>query len=326
MHNIMQIQNATAHGTPSLDWGAKLNLHIKETDVCEPTFRNGECGLKAALHLSNPYEQKNCSNLFTYNQPTAADYCERKTSEITTLISPRSQSVNLALQYVGWQQFIDQGPCTMPRAVLTVAPVASTSFRPDHIAQSLFGETILNCSQIFRVSGSQTARKVDDWLADYFGLPTDYQSAVQVNPHNHTLFVDINAYLDLSYLYPELFAILRIPVAHTRWDVSACEKVINSGTNAATAGYFSNNSIARNQLVTQFTQFMNGTATVTAEGLLFEPLHAARIACHAQKTTAVAEVRGWLGYRFFTYRLLPSRFFCNRCSAYRNPSAWPVFI
>ena len=216
--------------------------------------------------------------LFFYHIFCAADYCERKTSEITTLISPRSQSVNLALQYVGWQQFIDQAPCTVPCAVLTIAPVASTSFRPDHIAQSLFGETILNCSQIFRVSGSQTARKVDDWLADYFGLPTDYQSAVQVNPHNHTLFVDINAYIDLSFLYPELFAIVRIPVAHTRWDVSACEKVINAGTNATTAGYFSNNSIARDQLVPQFTQFMNGTATVTADGLLFEPLHAARIA------------------------------------------------
>lgn len=243
---------------------------------------------------------------------TLTNHCERKSREVITFISPRSQSVNLALQYVGWQQFIDQGPQPTfirafrlgklrragPATVITVAPVASTSFRPEQIAQSLFGETILDCSQIFRVTGSQTERRVGDWLADYFGLPTDYESAVQINPHTHTLLVDTNAYIDLSCLYPELFAIIRLPVAHTRWDVSACEKIKNLGTNPADAGYFSNNSIPRDKLVERFTHFMNGTATVTAEGLIFEPLQAAQIACHAQSATAIADVRWWLGYRF----------------------------
>lgn len=227
-----------------------------------------------------------------------ADHCERITRNASTFISPRSQSVNLALQYVGWQQFIDQGPCDIPSAVITIAPVAATSFRPDHIAQTLFGETILDCSQILRISGSQTPRKANDWLADYFGLPSDYQSAVQVNPHTHTLFVDANAYFDLSFLYPDLFAIIRLPIAHSRWDVSACEKVITAGTNAADAGYYSNDSIPRDQLVQKFTEFVNGSATITTEGLIFEPLRAARIACHAQSATAIAEMRWWLGYRF----------------------------
>jgi hypothetical protein len=227
---------------------------------------------------------------------TAYGNCAPHFCDVTTFIQPRSQASSLALQYVGWQQFLDAPE--QPNDVVTAAGVVVTSFRPERLAQCLFGETILDCSQALRISGSQTERAPHDWLADYFGLPTDYESTVHLNPHMHSALIDLNGYYNLSRLYPHLFAMIRIPIEYTWWSLRAHEKIETHGSLAATAGYYSDTSIARQQLSSTFSHYMNGTTTVTAAGLTYEPLRAAKIACHTQHQCAVPEVRLYVGYRF----------------------------
>src|SRR5262249_22699152 len=56
------------------------------------------------------------------------------------------------------------------------------SFKPNHIASCIFGADLVAdpclCDPVINISGSQTTnRGAQDWLADYFGLPTDFKGS-----------------------------------------------------------------------------------------------------------------------------------------------------
>ncbi|HLF67303.1 MAG TPA: hypothetical protein VI522_06755, partial [Gammaproteobacteria bacterium] len=97
---------------------------------------------------------------------------------VTTTIIPHSLAVNAARELAGWENKINCLETDRMHGVCAVIPQATLSFRPERIAQCFFGDAILKCDNTIHVVASQHSRVDADWLADYFGLPTDYESNV----------------------------------------------------------------------------------------------------------------------------------------------------
>lgn len=218
----------------------------------------------------------------------------------------RSQSVNAAREYVGWQQyiFIPDEDRFYGSANLTFE--YSRSFRGEQIAKNLFQNSISGCNDcgsIVRVSGSTvTNRGSRDWLADYFGLPTDFQSILQFNPVIDNYILDFNFFFGFDEFVPGLFFRFHIPVVHTRWNLRFTETVINGGSNDGIypSGYFTPSQINLNNLLPNVTTYMQGKSATLNNEAKYNSLNAARFSteCSGLKETGVAEIQAILGYSF----------------------------
>src|SRR5581483_5938856 len=102
---------------------------------------------------------------------------------ITPLISMRSQGQDLARYLSGISQYIDINDMDCVYGNFAITTEYTQSFSSKQMAQCLFGPQYtcnLNCpAATIPISGSRVAnRGATDWLADYFYLPTDFQSTV----------------------------------------------------------------------------------------------------------------------------------------------------
>ncbi len=175
---------------------------------------------------------------------------------VTPFFYPRSQSEDAARDLVGWTQLINLYDMCGVYGVVGFTPEYTRSFKPCNIAQTLFGLDLLSSSDIncnlcdddtrcgfIKVSGSLVPnRGCTDWLADYFGLPTDYQSILTFEPRVTNLMIDLSFYLGLDEWVDGLYLRFHAPVVHTRWDLNFCEKVLDRGSSAYLPGYFNENS------------------------------------------------------------------------------------
>ena len=105
-----------------------------------------------------------------------------------TLILPRSQTVNAAREIAGWQEHINDYDVGRTYWSFYMAPEYQRSWNNGQISRFLFG-----CTDCFAVQGSRVAdRKSDALLADYFGLPSDFESTVSVSPQITQFIWDLN--------------------------------------------------------------------------------------------------------------------------------------
>jgi hypothetical protein len=249
---------------------------------------------------------------------TVTAFCIHAEKKVITLIKPRSASVNAALELVGLDRQIyvphHEGEFY---AVATVTPEIIKTFRPERIAQCLFGDDILlcprnhqgncpekrGCQNVFLVSGSQVPDRVDNaWLADYFGLPTDFESAVLIKPRVHSIATDLYLYCGLDNLCPGLYFTIHAPIVHTSWNLDICEKIDNAGENPYTPGYFNATGVKRDKLAPSFLSFISGCRTPEIDGITFHPLKCAKMSPHRLELTRFSEVQTELGYNFFYSR------------------------
>src|SRR5437868_12902847 len=109
--------------------------------------------------------------IFLYITPIAA---------LVPTFVPRSQSVNVAREMVGWQEYINRPDAQCSYGVFTITPEYTRSFNSGQLVECLFGDAAqepLCGNRFITISGSRVPeRKDSDWLADYFGLPTDFES------------------------------------------------------------------------------------------------------------------------------------------------------
>lgn len=107
------------------------------------------------------------------------------TSGVVPLISPRSRSVDSALELAGWAHSVNLYDKEEIYGSLAITPQYTRSFRENKtIIPCLFnGDVDCSCPRpILRVSGKcSTNRTSTDWLADYFGLPSDFESEITLN-------------------------------------------------------------------------------------------------------------------------------------------------
>ncbi len=221
-------------------------------------------------------------------------FADRRTS---TTIIPHSVSVNAARELAGWENQVNIYSPDGYYGTFAINPEFTLSFRPERIAQCLFGDAIVECKNTFTVSGSRIANRSDtQWLADYFGLPTDFKSHVHIEPRVINALVDLDLFLGLDKWVAGLYLRIHAPLTYTRWDLGMCETCITTGSNANDPGYFNAGGIPRNQLVHNFTAFISGDDAPKAADLTFNKLTQAKMSRTSQQLVRLSDIQiacGW---------------------------------
>lgn len=232
----------------------------------------------------------------------------------------RSQSVDSVRELIGWTHKInlyDQGPVY---GTFAVTPEYTQTFQGGKIAGNLFGKNLsnfcnndLDCASII-ISGSRVAdRGAQDLLADYFGLPTDFQSNVTLNPRVQNLILDCNLYLGLDELLCGLWLRIHAPLVNTHWNLRMHETIVAEGTNSYVEGYFSRTSVPRNQLLNSFLEYLNSDTPYLNGDVQFLGLENGRVpsnslvcpsSCSGYEsitldTTKLSDIQVALGWNFW---------------------------
>ncbi len=184
-----------------------------------------------------------------------------------------SESIHAITAWADYMQEYDQSPGNgTVRARLDYGQ----SFDSDHIARYMLG------SSNVRFSGSRVRDRCDqDILADYFGLPSDFQSNVTVQPCIQTILGDVAGYKTLYQKTvgdskKSVYVSCHIPFVHTRWDMRLRETVLEEGVNFHPAGYLGggNRRINRADLVDRVETALHGGVTF---GDMLQPLRFGKI-------------------------------------------------
>lgn len=216
---------------------------------------------------------------------------------VSTIIIPHSLSVNAARELAGWENQVNIYTGDNIYGSFAVALEATLSFRPERIAQCFFGDSVVECNNTFTISGSQSPNRTDKhWLADYFGLPTDFESCVYVRPKVGNILADFDLFLGLDKYISGLYFRIHAPLVYTRWDLNMCETLITTGSNAHDPGYFNASGITRKRLTENFTTFITGQDAPQAAGLTFHKLAHAKMSCESERLVKLSDIQIALGY------------------------------
>lgn len=229
----------------------------------------------------------------------------------------RSQASNSALELAGWTHEVNlfnDGSCENYHTNAITFEYMQ-SFNTNGITRSLLGDDCLQNTSCpsFKVTGSRVAnRGATDWLADYLGLPTDFESTITLKPKIQNYLVDFNGYYGLDAVHKGLYFRVHAPVVHTQWNLNYQETVDVVGTAPYIAGYFTDQSDPRNQLNDDFYSYMTNadtpnlgstllTPTNLVDTISIAPLAYSRWAgaCQRKEKTALAEITMALGYNFW---------------------------
>jgi hypothetical protein len=232
---------------------------------------------------------------------------------ITPYYSMRSQALSSMQELVGWANFVNKtNECNLYGAWALTSEYTH-SWRPSLIKNCFFGQDLyIPCKgkEYLVISGSLVSDRnpSHDWLADYFGLPTDFVSHVFFTPKVQNALLDFNCYIGLDNWYPGIYIRMHLPYVHTSRTLGMKEEVINGGTNDYLAGYFTPSAVSRNGLLNNFTEYAQlGLVPRLPDGVTFEPLANARFSgCKSVSTTSFAEIEiatGWNILRDQDYHL-----------------------
>ncbi len=211
----------------------------------------------------------------------------------------------------GWMQHIDKYWHDSWYGSFSTTAEYDQSFDSKRITNLLFGPDLINDNHI-KVSGSRTLnRSAHDWLADYFYLPTDYESTVSFKPSIKQFLLDLNLYLSFNDWYPGLYLAFYAPLVHTRWKLNIEEEIINCGVNNADAGYYSAQSVQRGALQQSFSNYISGVNTPdfvqlqnaqdplsNTISVVAAPLRAGIMSTKGKTKTRLADFRGEVGWNF----------------------------
>ncbi len=232
--------------------------------------------------------------------------CETKKNPVlsTPFLTTRSQGQDSARWLAGWAHKVNLYTDDDWYSAFSVTPEYTQTFAGHATAWALFGEDIQwNCFDPFiYVSGSTVHPPRDpfhDWLADYFGLPTDFESRISINPSVKNFIIDFNWYWGLNFCHPGLYFNFFMPIVHTRWNLGLCERIINPGTQGYNQGYFTPDAVPRSQLLNSFLEFADDQlAPELGDGVTFCPLKNARLSRKTLSKTGIADLHGVFGWNF----------------------------
>lgn len=222
---------------------------------------------------------------------------------VAPLITPRSQSEDSARELAGWAHHVNlyDQECVYGAWALTLEYTHST--QPDKVAECLFGHDLIDAKHPYiKITGSQVGdRDETDWLADYFGLPPDFQSTVSFNPHMSNVLLDINFYIGLDDWLDGLYFRIHAPICYTVWDLDMCEKVLQPGQEGYRPGYFNEaqTGVDRSQLLNNFTEY-SAFERVPNLGsvVVFDALQHAKISNKRHSKTRLSDIQAALGWNF----------------------------
>jgi len=208
----------------------------------------------------------------------------------------RSQGRNTARQLVGEQQFTNMYDMDSTYGSFSVAVEYSRTFKGERIANFLFGKDLVNCCELY-IQGSDVAdRHANAWIADNFGLPTDFSSKITFCPKVQNAIVDLNLFVGLDEVTEGLYVKVNAPVVWSKWELQPCENDINEAKEPFTAGYMAKEEISSANLPKNFMEAINGGVTW---GDMQSPILYGKISSCALTTTRIAEIDVTLGWNFF---------------------------
>jgi hypothetical protein len=234
---------------------------------------------------------------------------------LATFFNPRSISRDAARDLVGWENYINKNITDKSvYGTLSITPEWTQTFRSNRMTSCLFGDSLIENSfvssneivfnrkksPVLKISGSQVNnRGPKDLLADYFYLPSDFESIIHFRPVIDNFIIDFGFYLGLDAWAKGLYFWLHAPFAHTRWDLNIDETIINVGVNNYASGYFAPSTIERGILLENFTDFINGKTLPNVDDIAFQELKFAQMSQKRLIKSRVAEIRTAVGWNFF---------------------------
>lgn len=249
------------------------------------------------------------ASIFLQSSFISGSCCTNSFQPVAPYLSIRSQGVNAPRRLVGTLPYTHlPGEC-IPSGYFSVTPEVTATFNHKKINKILFGTE--SDENVITISGSQVPQRgPNDWLAEYFYLPPDYQSALSFKPWITNFIVDIDLYVSLDEWWHNTYLALYAPFVHTRWDLQMQECIINPGFEGYPSTYFSPDTINRNQLNTNFTQYVNGnrlpaivqprsTQPNSSLTIAMLPLERAQMSCRRKIHTGLAELRLIAGWDFW---------------------------
>ena len=211
---------------------------------------------------------------------------------------PRSQGFNAARELVGWQPFINKYDMDSYYGAFYAAVEYTRTFKEEDLAGYFFGRDLVGCNSLM-IQGSEVENRCcNAWLADYFGLPRDFNSKVSFCPRIQNAIVDLNWYQGLDEWTEGLFFRMHAPIVWTKWELRMCECVVNAGTDELgffPEGYMSADKIEKSALACSFTQAIGGCHTW---GDMKCPIKYGLMSNCCQTKTRLADLRFALGYNF----------------------------
>lgn len=210
----------------------------------------------------------------------------------------RSQGINLAREFAGWQQHTYKHKVKEWHGSFFVAPSYTQSTNGDAIASLMFGPDLQHpvncCDEFIKISGSQVPkRNTHDWLADYFGLPTDFESRIALNPKIKNFILDLDLFLAMNWKCHNLFVQIHAPYVYSKWQLNFDETVINPGVNDYTALYMTPQAVSRNNLLNSASAFFAGSTPSLGQSVIFQPLNCGKIdsSCSSQNAHHIADLQ-----------------------------------
>lgn len=210
-----------------------------------------------------------------------------------TLFVPRSQSVNAARELVGWYIDINQQSANANYWVFSLNPSYNHSYKNEQITSFLLGKNQLS------VAGSRVAsRSKDAILADYFGLPSDYQGSICFSPTISTFINNFDWFWGLDGVVNGLYFKVHAPVVHTVWNLHFIEKVSVAGSLDYPAGYMGPVRILNSTLEHSLKSVMNNIIQPKIFGDMKDPLSYGRVFMR-QTRSRFSDIQIALGYNAY---------------------------
>ena len=209
---------------------------------------------------------------------------------------PRSQGRNAARDLISWQQFINRYDMQDTYGDFAITLEYNRSMRPERILQFYFGDQLATCNGLLIQGTDVSPRHNKAWIADYFGLPTDYQSLLKFEPRIENFTVDLHFYVGLDDFLKGTYFRIQAPLTHTKWSLNMTECVKDKGTADFNAGYMDGFAVTRVALPENFTTVMLGQTTF---GDMLEPIKYGKFPICPMHKTRLADIRASLGWNFF---------------------------
>ena len=197
-----------------------------------------------------------------------------------------------------------------------VIPGYMQTFRSGNIAQTLFGNSLVNsngsnncnsdCGATILIQGSQYnngTRTAGAWLADYFYLPSTFNGAFTVKPSVKDFFIDFDFFGGLDEWFCGGYFRVYAPFVHTRWNLDFCETIqaVSTSTIGFVQGYFDSVAVPSANLLQSFGAYAGGAvpALISASTVKTQPLNFAKITKCKQTRNGLGDLRAELGWNFW---------------------------
>ena len=222
----------------------------------------------------------------------------------TPFFLPRSQNEDSARWLAGWAHEVNRWDINCHYGTFAITPEVTHTFNNANTTRFFFGEDLFNDwtqHPYIKISGSRVnGRNTErEWLADYFGLPLDFESILTFNPNVTNFLIDFNVYIGLNQWRRGMYLNFFGPFVYTRTHLNVHETVLNQGSLGYPAGYFSPSGVPRSSLLSNALQFLSlQQAPTLPNGVGFCPLEAAIMSLKPLKKIGFADIQAVAGWNF----------------------------